>query len=217
MSHPNQKSIIVKKKNLTKDDLYSKFGKEATFRAMKNLTHKSFMLWSYFNLNANNYKFILYMDNVVKQTSLSESSYRRSFQELIDKGYIIANHGNIYNFYEDSLLDNKIKTNTVVIKDSFFIGAEGLKVQTEDYNNFVYVSNIKSKNKSEFSAEIQNTHSHKITNVRINKSATERYGEILESDILEITEHISSEGILYIISYNIYDVNKNKIDRIKGE
>ena len=56
---------------------------------MYNLKPSSFMLWVYLADNANGYSLDLYPVDFCTKTTLSKSTYDRSFNELLEKGYLI--------------------------------------------------------------------------------------------------------------------------------
>lgn len=104
MSVPNQKKIIIERSsdNARKD--YLKVSNESLRSAMYNLGSSAFLLWIYFVDNANGYSLDLYPIDFCTITGLSDSTYRRAFKELEEKGYLLSSQKqkNLYLFKEKS-------------------------------------------------------------------------------------------------------------------
>lgn len=104
MSVPNQKKIYIERSsdNARKD--YLKVSNQNLNLAMYNLGPSAFMLWIYFTDNANGYALDLYPSDFLSKTRLSDSTFRRSFKELVDKGYLLQHptKKNTYMFREIS-------------------------------------------------------------------------------------------------------------------
>jgi hypothetical protein len=105
MSVPNQKKIIIERSsdNVRKDFL--KVSNESLKKAMYNLNPSTFMLWIYLVDNAHGYPLDLYPIDFCNITGLSDSTYRRAFKELEEKGHLIKSpkQKNLYLFKEESL------------------------------------------------------------------------------------------------------------------
>ncbi len=104
MSLPNQKTIYIQRSsdNARKD--YLKVSNQNLIQAMYNLKPSTFMLWIYFTDNANGYAMDLYPVDFCNKTGLSDSTYRRSFSELEQKGYLLKHKSrkNTYMFRQKS-------------------------------------------------------------------------------------------------------------------
>ena len=59
MAVPNQKTIVIKKAQADKNNLYSVINIEALSNAVKQLNGEALKLWLYFAKNQNNYIFEL--------------------------------------------------------------------------------------------------------------------------------------------------------------
>lgn len=101
-SVPNQRRIDVNKEACSMDKLYTKINIDAMNYAMKDLKPNSFKLWLYFAQNQNQYTFWLSAVDVHRVTGMSESTYHRAFDELVDKFYLVRDMADRchYNFYE---------------------------------------------------------------------------------------------------------------------
>ena len=84
MSVPNQRKIYIKRDSDKARLNFFKVSNKNLLSAMYNLKPSAFKLWVYFT------------DNI------SESTYKRAFQELIDKGYLIQSEksNNLFLFKE---------------------------------------------------------------------------------------------------------------------
>lgn len=102
---PNQKTIkIGKKAPCDKDHPYACTNIETKHAAMRNLTPIAYLLWDYFSGNQEGYQFSLYKVKVMKDTGITEYSYKKGIKELTDKGYLVNTSGNSYEFYESLAL-----------------------------------------------------------------------------------------------------------------
>lgn len=101
-SSPNQRNINVNKEECNTENLYAKINIEAMNSAMNNLKANTYKLWSYFAQNQNKHSLWLSPVDVQVKTGMSESTYHRAFDELVDKLYLIkdAKDQRYYNFYE---------------------------------------------------------------------------------------------------------------------
>lgn len=111
MSVPNQKKIFIERSTDTIRNDFLKVSNENLKLAMMNLKPTTFLLWIYFTDNKDGYQLDLYPENFTELTGLSRSTYRRAFEELEEKGYLIKskNKKNWYLFNERSekLFPNK--------------------------------------------------------------------------------------------------------------
>ena len=104
MTVPNQKKILIERtsERVIKDFL--KVSNQSLQLAMYNLKGNTFKLWIYFADNKNGYTMDLYPVDFCSKAGVSDSTYRRSFEELEQKGYLIksSKQANLYLFREES-------------------------------------------------------------------------------------------------------------------
>lgn len=93
------------------------------YTAMYNLKPNTFKLWIYFTDNMNGYVMDLYPVDFCAKANVSDSTYRRAFEELEDKGYLIKSpkQSNLYLFREESDSNVIVKPDVVnsIDKDKF--------------------------------------------------------------------------------------------------
>ena len=115
MSVPNQKKILIERtsEKVMKD--YLKVSNDSLEIAMYNLKGNAFKLWIYFADNKNGYAMDLYPVDFCTKAKVSDSTYRRAFEELEKKGYLIksSKQDNLYLFREVSLSDEIEKPDEV--------------------------------------------------------------------------------------------------------
>lgn len=115
MSVPNQKKILIERTSdrATKD--YLKVSNESLEIAMYNLKGNAFKLWIYFADNKNGYAMDLYPVDFCTKAKVSDSTYRRAFEDLEKKGYLIksSKQENLYLFREISLSEEIEKPDEV--------------------------------------------------------------------------------------------------------
>lgn len=89
---PNQKAFRVNKKREPEDrnDVrISELFKKDVFYASRDLKDTTFKLYMYFISNQDQYVGGLSKVDVINQTGISESSYKRAMKELEEKHYLI--------------------------------------------------------------------------------------------------------------------------------
>lgn len=143
-SNPNQRRITYHKIEGTAG--YTKINIQAAQDAMKNLSYSAYMLYSYMALNANNYEDWFSPAILLQKTSCTESTYRKAFAELLEKGYLVPdeNWKSHFTFYEggaphaDKEHNRSRKTETGVPKNTPRKKQDGVsKNNTENIENIV--------------------------------------------------------------------------------
>ena len=122
MSVPNQKKILIERTSdkCTKD--YLKVSNQSLEKAMYNLKGNAFKLWTYFTDNKNGYAMDLYPVDFCTKAKVSDSTYRRAFEDLEKKGYLIHSpkQNNLYWFKEEgdsSKLEKPDEVNSIDTSD----------------------------------------------------------------------------------------------------
>lgn len=99
---PNQKVIKINKVNKKGAILDIQSNKQA----MRTLTPNAYILYMHFILNIPGYEEALSFKYITENTTLSERSYYKAINELIDKGYLIKEPNKdfqeYYLFYEQA-------------------------------------------------------------------------------------------------------------------
>ena len=112
--YSNQRSIKINKEKTDNINLYAKVNLNALETAMQVLSSNGFKIWMYLAKNQNGYCFNLSAVDLLLKCGLSDSTYRKCFKELCEKGYLIQKAGRKthYDFYEmpQELSDNKFIT-----------------------------------------------------------------------------------------------------------
>lgn len=109
---PNQRIITVNKEPANKNNIYACINKEAMRSAMMDLQSKAgFKLWCYFADNKQCYSFALSSKDFCKCAGCGMDAYRKSFQELLDKDYLVKRLDayETYDFYEKPLTKKRIE------------------------------------------------------------------------------------------------------------
>ena len=104
MSVPNQKKILIERSTDKVKTDYLKVANDSLEIAMYNLKGNAFKLWVYFADNKNGYAMDLYPVDFCTKCKVSDSTYRRAFEELENKGYLLKSpkQDNLYLFKETS-------------------------------------------------------------------------------------------------------------------
>ena len=127
---PNQKIIKVNKEICNSNNYYAAINLNALENAAKDLKSGAFKLWVYFAKNQNNFTFALSSKAIEDNFGIKIKQYNNAVQELVEKGYLIQENGNVYIFKEqpqtvmtkgnnevitkgnDELLPKEIRNNT---------------------------------------------------------------------------------------------------------
>lgn len=102
ITYPNQRVVSVNKnaeKNLYHP--YANISQEAMSKAMILLKDSTFKIWCYLSKNQNGFELALSPVDVRRFTGVSQASYKRAINELIEKGYLVKRDKNYYDFYEE--------------------------------------------------------------------------------------------------------------------
>ena len=182
---PNQKIIIVKKSDSGESDLYTIINLDAFNGALSELTPIAFKLYCYLMRNQNKYKSALSRQDVVSVCNISDSSYQKGVKELIDKGYMVQEKGNIYIFYDipkgNANLD---KTIDIIRYEVLFMLDKGNRYEVELKSNI----------------------SGGTFNFTIFKYQTEEFGEFKVGDIIQCTKGDIGDSIGKQNTLNKYSV-----------
>ena len=92
VSYPNQSIVTIHKEPYYQD--FMQVGKDEWMAAFADFSPGSFGLYLYLCGNMNNYKLALSSVAVQQALGVSDSTYRRAKEELLEKGYLIAEEGN---------------------------------------------------------------------------------------------------------------------------
>ena len=97
-TYPNQRIILIHREQAKSDFLGIK---NANWQAAsRDLGAHGLRLYLYLAANANNYTLALSPADIRQTIGMPQSTYRDQFQLLIDKGYLVPNSSNGYDFFE---------------------------------------------------------------------------------------------------------------------
>lgn len=102
-TYSNQRHINVNKSQSDKANLYAKINLNALDTALQVLSPNAFKVFTYLVKHQNGYSFYLSAVDLLLKCGISDSTYRRVWKELQEKGYIIpikAGSKTQYNFYD---------------------------------------------------------------------------------------------------------------------
>ena len=97
-TYPNQKIVTIHKEPLNGN--YLGINRDVLFEACKRLTPYEFELYVYLACNRDNYELRLSQSAVNSAIGMPRSTYYDQVHNLINKGYLVENQGNRYDFYE---------------------------------------------------------------------------------------------------------------------
>ena len=97
-TYPNQRMIHIHREMPKTDFLGIK--NENWQAASRDLGAHALRLYLYLAANANNYTLALSPADIRQTIGMASSTYRDQFLKLVDKGYLIPNSSNGYDFFE---------------------------------------------------------------------------------------------------------------------
>ena len=100
ITYENQKIVTTNGAKHDKDNIYATINIEAMEKAMVLLKASTFKLWCYMAKNQNNYTFALSCVDACRFCKMSSKTFHESVKELQEVGYLVADGGNHYQFYE---------------------------------------------------------------------------------------------------------------------
>ena len=98
ITYPNQRVINIHREAAKSDFLGIK--NENWQAAARDLGAHALMLYMYLAANAEGYNLALSPAAIRQAIAMPRSTYQDQFVKLIDRGYIVQESGNVYNFYE---------------------------------------------------------------------------------------------------------------------
>lgn len=101
---PNQKVVKVMHDICDKSHLYTMCNVKANSRALKELSPNTYKLYMYFDLNQDGYTFALSYQAVHNATGMSDKTYQKAVNELIEKKYLVPSETKgLYIFYDGTV------------------------------------------------------------------------------------------------------------------
>lgn len=113
---PNQRMIHI---HLLCERGHNSINYTAHINARKNLSKNAFQLYDYLEFTPNDTVWALSSSNLYKESCLTEQTYAKAFNELLEKGYLVKQPitittapviENAYHFYEEPSEVSKPKT-----------------------------------------------------------------------------------------------------------
>ena len=98
ITYPNQRVIHINREAAKSDFLGIKNTNWQA--AARDLGAHALMLYMYLAANADGYNLALSPAAIRQAIAMPRSTYQDQFVKLIDRGYIVQESGNVYNFYE---------------------------------------------------------------------------------------------------------------------
>lgn len=95
---PNQKVAVIKKEKLTEN--YLSIHNPTWQAAFRDLTGATFGVYLQLMANADEFPFAIGSKQGIKQLGISERTFQKAINILIEKGYLVQVGGNVYEAYE---------------------------------------------------------------------------------------------------------------------
>lgn len=184
---PNQRTIHIHRERPETNFLGIK--NENWMAAARDLSAHALKLYMYFAANANNYTFAFSPAAVLEAIGMPKSTCHDQFTILVNKGYLVLEHGNTYSFYEvpqprPAQQETKKMSNNP-------ISADGV-----DFENYTTVEQPKPFVVDENTGEvIEINNITESTNNTINNSKSLWLGEKQEQD--DLAQSFMKDGKYY--------------------
>lgn len=98
--YPNQKIVTVHKAVVDEKNIYMRLNKKAMMNACKNLGGLELNAFLYLSSNQDGYEMALSTEDMAAQMGGSVRSYQTAIRSLIQKGYLVHDRKNRYDFYD---------------------------------------------------------------------------------------------------------------------
>lgn len=98
--YPNQKIVTVHKAVVDEKNIYMRLNKKAMLNACKNLRGLELNAFLYLSSNQDSYEMALSTEDMATQMGGSVRSYQTAIRSLVEKGYLVHNRKNRYDFYD---------------------------------------------------------------------------------------------------------------------
>lgn len=117
--YPNQRSITIHKPRSEPGE-FTYINTSAALEAMANLSYSTYMLYSFFNLNADKFEYCPSPAYICEITALKRNTYYKAMDELKDKGYLVPHEESStrFDFYERPISMNVQKAEIKLPKSS---------------------------------------------------------------------------------------------------
>lgn len=100
VTYENQKVIKVCKANADADNVYGIINRKAAELAAHELSSGARLLWMYLAMNQDGYTFALSQKAIERDWNIKRRQYHNAVQELVEKGYLVQQKGNCFDFVE---------------------------------------------------------------------------------------------------------------------
>ncbi len=102
-TYNKQKVVTVRKLPNNKEYPYYMGNRDAASKAMLNLSANSFLVYFCINMNQDGFTFALSKKDIMQKTGMSENTYLKAVNELIEKRYLVqeSEDSNNYTFFEN--------------------------------------------------------------------------------------------------------------------
>lgn len=138
-TYPNQRTIKIHREAAKSDFLGIK--NDNWQAAARDLGAHALMLYMYLASNADGYELALSAVAVRDAVGMPRSTFHDQFHKLVNKGYLVLNHGNTFNFYE--------KPQIVQRKNQELSAVQDIYEYTDDDKGFPSVVNVISAKETE--------------------------------------------------------------------
>lgn len=115
---PNQRMITIHKEPLM--DWFIGINRDVWFAACRDLGGytSALKLYTYLAANKNGYNLAFSPAAILKEIGMPTSTTSDQFKILVDKGYLVLNHNNTYDFYEYPRLNSEQESDSKSVGDA---------------------------------------------------------------------------------------------------
>ena len=215
--YPNQKIVTVHKAVVDEKNIYMRLNKKAMIEACKKLRGLELNAFLYLSSNQDKYEMALSTEDMAQQMGGSVRSYQTAIRSLIEKGYLVQNHKNHYDFYD---FPDNVKTTDVNTQEDAVQPEENCPLNNVKTSLYKAEKHVEIKNNIKKKKEENNNKDLFVENSEEWKNITKRIKvNFLPISIKRLSEAANTEVqpkvINRIISYNTSAFD-NHMDKSEG-
>ena len=215
--YPNQKIVTVHKAVVDEKNIYMRLNKKAMLNACKNLRGLELNAFLYLSSNQDGYEMALSTDDMATQMGGCVRSYQTAIRSLVEKGYLVHNRKNLYDFYD---FPNGAKTAEVNTQEDAVQPEENCVLNNGKTSFHQEETHVEIKKNTKKKKEENNNKGLFVENSEEWKNITKRINvNFLPYSIKRLSETAGTEVqpkvINRIISHHTHDFDKH-MDESEG-
>ena len=125
--YPNQKVATIHKAPANSENYYGIMNKKAAQRAARELTQNEMRVYLCLTLNQPDFQMAVSTAYIAQNYGGSVDGLQTAVKGLINKGYLVKEKGNYYNFYDDPQMANQASESSIRDNTQYELGVSMVK------------------------------------------------------------------------------------------